>query len=81
LPVGAKIKIPPVEEAKASPLAEGETYIVQKGDTLTKISLIHYGKPDYANLIFEANRATIQEPGKLRVGMVLNIPPVPVKGH
>jgi len=51
------------------------TYIVEEGDTLTKIARQFYGKPSYASLIAEANN--LSDPGNLTVGQKLLIPEKP----
>ncbi|MCK6630325.1 MAG: LysM peptidoglycan-binding domain-containing protein [Anaerolineae bacterium] len=51
-----------------------DTYIVQPGDTLSKIALRFYGNAALWTFIFEANRDKLSSPGLLRVGMELRIP-------
>lgn len=75
LAAGVRLRLPDHAEEKEDP--EYETYIVQKGDTLSKISRLHYGTSKFVDLILEANRDTIREPGRLRVGMLVRIPPLP----
>ena len=53
------------------------TYTVQPGDSLSKIALQFYGKASLWTVIFTANRDIISDPGRIRVGMVLKIPPNP----
>ena len=66
----------PVEPG-AGAIGTGETYIVQPGDTLSKIARKYYGK-EWGTLwqrIFEANRDVIgDDPARLKVGMTLEIP-------
>ncbi len=53
-------------------------YEVKKGDTLWKISEMHYGKGkggEY-NRIFEANKPMLKHPDKIYPGQVLRIPPM-----
>jgi nucleoid-associated protein YgaU len=50
------------------------TYIVQPGDTLSKISKQFYGDANRYMEIFEANRNTLSDPDKIRAGQTLNIP-------
>jgi ABC-type amino acid transport substrate-binding protein/phage tail protein X len=54
-----------------------ETYVVQSGDTLSRIARRFYGdaRPASWQRIYEANRDLIgDDPGRLRVGMTLQIP-------
>lgn len=57
------------------PVGGGQTYTVQKGDTLSAIAQQHYGKASRWHAIFEANRDQIDDPDKIRPGQVLNLPP------
>ncbi|RME43881.1 MAG: LysM peptidoglycan-binding domain-containing protein [Caldilineae bacterium] len=59
------------------PPPEGETYTVQPGDTLSRIALHFYGQSSLWPLIFEANRDILDDPSRIRPGMVLKIPPKP----
>jgi nucleoid-associated protein YgaU len=53
-------------------------YRVAEGDTLSDIALARYGKAFLWRDIYDANRATIgNDPGRLRPGTVLTIPPLP----
>jgi LysM repeat protein len=52
----------------------GQTYVVQPGDTLSKIAKEIYGDFRLWSLIFEANRDQISNPSLIRVGMELQIP-------
>lgn len=68
----------PAPEPARSSRAVSETmateYIVQKGDTLQKISKKHYDTYRRWNEIFEANKEILADPNKLKVGMKLRIP-------
>lgn len=55
----------------------GTVHTVKKGETLSKISLIHYGKSTQWRRIYEANRDKIASPDRLPVGLELEIPPAP----
>lgn len=60
--------------APSSPRS-GKTYLVQKGDTLQKISQKFYGTTRQWRKIYDANRAKIKGgPDKLAVGTKLTIP-------
>lgn len=54
--------------------ARAETYTVQAGDTLSKISKQFYGNANAYMKIFEANRDQLTDPDKIRVGQTLKIP-------
>ena len=49
-------------------------HIVRKGDTLSKISSIHYGTPNDWQKILNANRNIIKNANKLTLGTKLTIP-------
>ncbi|MBN8729565.1 MAG: LysM peptidoglycan-binding domain-containing protein [Acidobacteria bacterium] len=50
------------------------TYIVQGGDTLSKISKQFYGSANQYMKIFEANKDQLSDPDKIKPGQVLKIP-------
>ena len=52
----------------------GQTYTVQSGDTLSKISKQFYGDASQYQKIFEANRDKLSDPDKIQVGQTLTIP-------
>ena len=52
-----------------------EIYVVQPGDTLGGIAKEVYGDFRLWPVIFEANRDKLSDPGLIRVGMELLIPP------
>lgn len=54
--------------------AEGRSYTVQSGDTLSKIAKEFYGNANDYNRIFEANRDKLESPDKIRPGQELVIP-------
>jgi nucleoid-associated protein YgaU len=49
-------------------------YIVQAGDTLSKISREYYGDPNQFTKIFNANRSILDDPNTIRPGQELIIP-------
>lgn len=49
-------------------------YVVQSGDTLSKIAKQVYGEERLASRIFDANKDRMASPDKLRLGMKLRIP-------
>ncbi|MFN2454584.1 MAG: LysM peptidoglycan-binding domain-containing protein [Pyrinomonadaceae bacterium] len=52
----------------------GETYTVQSGDTLSKISKHFYGDSNEFMRIFYANQDKLKDPDKIQVGQELTIP-------
>lgn len=61
-----------VKEAKI--LGEPQSYTIQKGDSLWKISDKFYGDGRKWQLIADANKAEIPSPNKLKVGTTITIP-------
>lgn len=49
-------------------------YVVQSGDTLWKIAKKKYGRSSKWRKIYEANKSTMSDPNKLRVGQVIVLP-------
>ncbi len=60
--------VPIVEEIKV------EYYVIQSGDTLSKLAKKYYGDAMAYNRIFEANREVIQDPDLIFVGQKIRIP-------
>ncbi len=54
--------------------AGGQTYTVQPGDTLSKISQQFYGDSHEYMRIYYANQGSLSDPDKIRVGQELVIP-------
>ncbi|MEM7030451.1 MAG: N-acetylmuramoyl-L-alanine amidase [Chloroflexota bacterium] len=59
------------------PASQPQTYVVQPGDSLTKIAAHFYDDSRLWPVIFAANRDQLVDPSRIRVGMVLTIPPKP----
>ncbi|MEM8549933.1 MAG: LysM peptidoglycan-binding domain-containing protein [Verrucomicrobiota bacterium] len=57
-----------------TPPAATATYVVQEGDTLSRISRRFYGTDNRWQDIFYANRDVLPSPNALRVGQTLKIP-------
>lgn len=85
---GRVIKIPvDPENIQGRPTVEVETppedpwreYVVQAGDSLSRISSRMYGTSQHVDLIFEANRERLRlrSPDSIREGQTLMIPPKP----
>jgi LysM repeat protein len=64
---------PPPKEAAAGK-SSSRTYVVQTGDTLASISRKFYKSPARWKKILNANRKSIDDPEKLRIGQSLIIP-------
>ena len=52
-----------------------QTYTVQSGDTLSKISKQFYGDANRYMKIFDANQDQLKDPNTIKPGQVLKIPP------
>ncbi len=59
---------------ETEPEEKVEYYVIQKGDTLSKIAQRYYGDPMAYPRIFEANREVIQDPDKIFPGQKIRIP-------
>lgn len=65
----------PPEQASKPAAAPGKKHTVAAGDTLSAISLKHYGTANRWKEIYAANKAIIgDDPGKIKAGQVLTIP-------
>lgn len=65
---------PPAEPRPAAPAGTVRTYIVQEGDTLSRVSANVYGTSARWADIYQANRDILANPNSLRVGQELRIP-------
>jgi LysM repeat protein len=63
-----------IDSSLPAPAAEAQTYTVQSGDTLSKISKQFYGDAGQYMKIFEANKDKLKDPDKIQVGQNLTIP-------
>jgi nucleoid-associated protein YgaU len=59
---------------EALPVPEFIEYVVVRGDTLSEISQRFYGSLRHAEVIYNANRATMSSMDDLQIGDVLRIP-------
>lgn len=66
---------PDAGPAPMPPLRRDRSYVVQPGDTLSRIAGKVYANPARWDKIFEANRDTLRSPESIRVGQTLRIPP------
>lgn len=60
--------------AGSAAITAGQTYTVQRGDSLWKISRKFYGTGDNWYAIYQMNRAGLADPDKLQPGQVLALP-------
>ena len=61
--------------APGRPSAAPRTYVVVKGDNLSKIAKAFYGSASKWRLIHEANKAVVgNDPDRIQPGQVLTIP-------
>jgi len=73
--VDSSILSTPAPNLPPSPLLSAEqTYTVEVGDTLSKLSKQFYGESSLYMNIFEANRDKLTDPNKIQPGMKLRIP-------
>jgi nucleoid-associated protein YgaU len=63
-----------VDPSLPQPKAKEQTYTVQAGDTLSKISKQFFGDSNKYMTIFNANRDQLADPDKIKPGQVLKIP-------
>jgi LysM repeat protein len=69
------IPVTPATEAAAPAAASPRSHTVVSGDTLARIARKYYGNSGTWPKILEANKATLEDPTKLKPGMVLVLPP------
>lgn len=62
------------DDTRTPPTGGGQTYVVQPGDTLGKISIKFYGTASRYMDIYNANRAVLSSPNSVSVGQRLVIP-------
>ncbi|MGD2186691.1 MAG: peptidoglycan-binding protein LysM [Desulfobacterales bacterium] len=66
------------DENFSAPPAEEETefYVIQKGDSLSKIAKQYYGDAMKYPVIFEANREVVKDPDLIYPGQTVRIPKI-----
>jgi nucleoid-associated protein YgaU len=64
----------PAESQPAGTIGSGKTYVVVKGDSLSKIAKREYGDANKWRTIFEANKDLINDPDLIYPGQELTIP-------
>ncbi len=79
IPYERATPIPAVEVPEEVTFVPAQSYTVQKGDTLQKISQKFYGTTRKWNKIYEVNQDILKSPNKLFPGQELAIPKVSVK--
>jgi nucleoid-associated protein YgaU len=62
------------ESASKKPPGKSRTYVVREGDTLASISRKFYKSSGHWKKIRNANRSSVDDPGKLKPGQTLTIP-------
>jgi nucleoid-associated protein YgaU len=73
--INADITVVPQPQAVGtSGTGAQRTYTVKSGDTLGKIAKEFYGDANAYHRIFDANRDKLNDPNRIDVGQVLNIP-------
>ena len=73
----ADLKVQPGAAAAATSASNApthQTYTVKPGDSLSKIAKEHLGNGNLYMEIFNENRDVLQDPDKLKPGMVLKLP-------
>ncbi len=71
IPAAAATSTPKAVESYASI----QYYVIQSGDTLSKIAQQFYGSAEKYTQIFEANREVIKDPDRIFPGQKIRIPP------
>jgi nucleoid-associated protein YgaU len=69
-PISDPVPVVEVEEENRST----RTHVVAKGDTLSSISIKHYGVSNRWQEIYEANKEAIPNKNNIKIGTVLTIP-------
>lgn len=64
----------PIVPIRNEPVTATRTYVVQKGDSLSKISSRFYGTTKYWKEVYNANKERIGNMNQLKVGTELTIP-------
>lgn len=70
------IVLPSEAEIAAQEEWTSKSYVVEKGDTLSKIAKEFYGNANKYPVIFEANKPMLSHPDKIYPGQMLRIPPL-----
>jgi nucleoid-associated protein YgaU len=73
-PTPTAAQAPAPTPTKAAPAPEASEYVVQPGDTLSRIATRQLGDAAKAKVIFEANRDRLKSENSLKVGQKLRLP-------
>lgn len=68
---------PPAPPKEPESAKQDRVYVVQEGDSLSRIAKEMYGDSRLANIIFEANRDQLTSEDAIKIGQKLKIPPRP----
>ena len=71
---GGSSTAPTASQQPTSTFGSGKTYIVAKGDSLSKIAQREYGDANKWRTIYEANRDLIKDPDLIYPGQELKVP-------
>jgi len=71
---GVRSRVDSTAEQVGDPATQ--TYVVERGDTLSHIAQRFYGKASGWHDIFEANRDQLDDPDRIKPGQVLKIPQI-----
>jgi nucleoid-associated protein YgaU len=63
-----------IDPSLPAPKPKDQSYTVQSGDTLSKISKQFYGDANRYMKIFDANKDQLKDPNTIKPGQVLRIP-------
>ena len=64
----------PAEPRPTETIGSGKTYVVVKGDSLSKIAKREYGDANKWRAIYEANKDIIKDPDLIYPGQELKVP-------
>lgn len=73
-PASAQASAAPVPKPAPAQPAAFESYIVQPGDTMSRIAKKMYNNANKWDVIYEANRGSLKRPQDIKVGQTLIIP-------
>ncbi len=76
VPKSVKNVEPSATKTETSPAAKHQIYHVVGGDTLSRIANKFYGDSGKWDVIFNANKDTLRDPGDLKVGQTIVIPSI-----
>jgi len=71
---GSSTAAPPAPTEPVAASGAARTYVVVKGDSLSKIAKREYGDANKWRTLYEANRSLIKDPDLIYPGQLLNVP-------